>query len=70
MTTTLTIEQKRQLFHDGYIVLKGAVPGGLVEAAQARIEAAEKGPTGTSPVFRPRDESLSPAAELTDLVNK
>ncbi len=70
MTTTLTIEQKSQLFHDGYIVLEGAVSDDLIEAAQARIEAAEKRPTDTSPVFSPRDESLSKAAELSDLVNK
>ncbi len=70
MATELTTEQKRQLFHDGYIVLKGAVSADLVEAARARIEAAERAAPGTSPVFRPRDESLSPAEELTDLVNK
>ncbi|MDA0791097.1 MAG: hypothetical protein O2780_16765 [Proteobacteria bacterium] len=54
---TLTDEQKRQLFHDGYIVLKGVVSDDLVEAGQARIKKAQKG------------ENLSGATELTDLVN-
>jgi hypothetical protein len=54
----LSVEQKRQLFHDGYIVVKGAVPRELVDAARARIKAAKRG------------ESLVDATELTDLVNK
>ena len=58
MTTQMTDEQKRRLFHDGYVVLKGAVSDELVAAARARIKAAKKG------------ENLSPAEELTDLVNK
>lgn len=54
----LTIEQKRQLFHDGYIILKNAVPQKLVDAAQTRIETARPG------------EHLIRASGLTDLVNK
>ncbi|MAV24858.1 MAG: hypothetical protein CMQ05_01905 [Gammaproteobacteria bacterium] len=58
MVTKLTLEQKKQLFHDGYIVLKGVVSDELVSTAQARIKAAKRG------------ESLAPAEELTDLVNR
>ena len=58
MATELTVEQKRQFFNDGYIVIKGAVSDDLVDAARARIKAAKKG------------ESLAPAEELTNLVNK
>jgi hypothetical protein len=58
MATELTPDQKRQLFHDGYLVLKGAVSEELVDAARARIKAAQKG------------ESLAAATELSDLVNK
>ncbi len=57
MNTELTHEQKLQLFHDGYIVLKGAVSDQLVESARARIKAARKG------------ENLAPSVELTNLVN-
>ena len=57
IATALTLEQKRKLFHDGYIVLKGAVSDHLVDAALARIKASRKG------------ESLTLAKELTDLVN-
>jgi len=53
----MTVEQLRRLFHDGYIVLKGAVSDELVDSARKRIKAAKKG------------ESLAPAKELTDLVN-
>jgi hypothetical protein len=56
-TTTLTLDQKRSLFRDGYIVLRGVVRDELVEAARNRIASAKKG------------ESLSTAPELTDLVN-
>ena len=58
MVTELTLEQKKQFFNDGYIVLKGVVSDELVSGAQARIKAAKRG------------ESLAPAQELTDLVNK
>ncbi len=54
---TLSHTQKLQLFHDGYIVIKGAVSQELVAAARARIKAAKKG------------ESLASAEALTDLVN-
>ena len=58
MATALSLEQKRQLFHDGYIVIKNAVSQDLVDAGRARIAAAKKG------------ESLFAAEELTNLVNK
>ena len=58
VATALSLEQKRQLFHDGYIVIKNAVSQDLVDAGRARIAAAKKG------------ESLFAAEELTDLVNK
>lgn len=57
MSVTMTPDQKRQLFHDGYIVLKGVVAPDLVARAQARIKGAKKG------------ENLGSAAEITDLVN-
>ena len=57
MATELTVEQKRQFFNDGYIVIKGAVSDDLVDAARARIKAAKKG------------ESLAPAEELTNPVS-
>jgi len=53
----LTLEQKRDFYRDGYVVLKQAVCRELVEAALARIRAANKG------------ESLSKTREMTDLVN-
>ena len=34
MATELTVEQKRQFFNDGYIVIKGAVSDDLVDAAR------------------------------------
>ena len=58
MASEMTVQQKRQFFNDGYIVIKGAVSDDLVDAARARIKAATKG------------ESLAPAEELTNLVNK
>ncbi len=54
---TLTLEQKRALYRDGYIVLRNAVSEELVAAALARIKSAEKG------------ENLGPTREMTDLVN-
>ena len=54
----VTDDQKREFFHKGYLILKGAVPIELVERARARIKSASKG------------ESLAGAAEMTDLVNK
>jgi len=53
----LTDDEKRQFYHDGFIVVKGAVPEEVVAAAQKRIKAAQKG------------EYIGGATELTDLVN-
>ena len=55
--TALTVEQKRVLYRDGYVVVPRAVAPELVEAALARIRRAKKG------------ESLSGEREMTDLVN-
>eukprot|EP00935_MAST-01C_sp_MAST-1C-sp1_P000743 g743.t1 len=54
----LTLEQKRQLYRDGFIILKGAVSKELTSAARKRIKAAKRG------------ENLSGAKEMTDLVNE
>ena len=55
--TALTVEQKRALYRDGYVVVPNAVAPELVDAALARIRRAKKG------------ESLSGEREMTDLVN-
>ena len=57
MATTLTLEEKRTLYRDGYIILRNAVSVELVEAARRRIRAAKKG------------ENLGGEKEMTDLVN-
>ena len=54
---TLTPEQKRALYRDGYVVVKNAVSPELVEAALQRIRDANKG------------ENLGGTKEMTDLVN-
>ncbi len=43
MATALTLEEKRTLYRDGYIILRNAVSEDLVEAALWRIRAAKKG---------------------------
>jgi hypothetical protein len=55
--TILSTEQKRQLYRDGFVILKNAVSKELVDAARARIKNAAKG------------ENLGGAREMTDLVN-
>jgi hypothetical protein len=57
MAESLALEQKQDLYRDGYLVLKNAVSQGLVDRALARIKRAEKG------------ENLGPTPEMTDLVN-
>ena len=54
----LSDEQKREFFHQGYVILKGVVSEELVANARARIKAAS------------REDNLSDATELTDLVNR
>ena len=54
---TLTLDQKRDLYRDGYIVVKKAVSDELVEAALHRMRNANKG------------EYVGGSAELTNLVN-
>ena len=53
----LTLEQKRALYRDGYVVVPKAVAPELVEAALARIRRAKKG------------EHIGSDPEMTDLVN-
>lgn len=54
---TLSIEEKRTLYRDGYVIVKQAVQPELVAAARARIKSAGKG------------ENLGGSREMTDLVN-
>ncbi len=54
---TLTDEEKRTLYRDGFVIIKGAVPPAVVGAALARIKNAKKG------------ENLGTTKEMTDLVN-
>jgi len=53
----LSDAQKRTLYHDGFVIVKGAVSQSLVDAARARIRNAERG------------ENLSGDKAMTDLVN-
>lgn len=55
--TALTPEQKRALYHNGFVIVRNAVPPAMVQAARARIAAAAPG------------ERLAEAREMTDLVN-
>ena len=55
--TALTLEQKRSLYRDGYIVLRNVVSKDLVETARKRIRNAKKG------------ENLGGEKEMTDLLN-
>jgi hypothetical protein len=57
MTTFLTLEQKRSLYLDGYLILRNAVPEDLVEAARQRIATANEG------------EYIGRETVMTDLVN-
>jgi hypothetical protein len=57
IATSMTLEQKRQLYRDGYIVLRGAVSEALVDQARIRIKNAKKG------------ENLSATKAMTDLIN-
>ena len=56
MQDELSLEQKRTLYRDGYVIVRNAVPEHLVAAAKRRIEGGEG--------------LLSKATEMTDLVNK
>ena len=55
--TALTLDQKRALYRDGYVIVRDAVSKELVEAARRRIREARKG------------ENLGREKEMTDLVN-
>ena len=54
----VTDDQRREFFHQGYLIFKNVVPMELVERARARIKNAQRG------------ESLAGAEEMTDLVNR
>ena len=56
-TTMLTDEQKRSLYRDGYIILRGVVPLELVDAARAAIDATHDG------------AELAASSAMTDLLN-
>ncbi len=56
-TTTLTDDEKRLLYRDGFFVIRNAVSEDLVEAALAKIKSAKKG------------EYIGPDPAMTDLVN-
>lgn len=53
----LSLGQKRDLYRDGYVVLRGTVSEALVDAALERIRRAKKG------------ENLGGEAAMTDLLN-
>ena len=55
--TTLTLDQKRSLYKDGYIILRNVVSEKLVQAALDRIHAAKRG------------ENIGSEREMTDLIN-
>ncbi len=54
---TLSLDQKRMLYRDGYIIVRDAVSQELVQAALKRIKAAKRG------------ENLGGEKQMTDLVN-
>lgn len=41
----MTLEQKRDFYRDGYVILKNVVPQDMVDAAHARIESHKEGET-------------------------
>ena len=53
----LSLEQKRDLYHDGFVVLKKAIPKDLIQGALNRIKKANKG------------ENLGGEKQMTNLVN-
>ncbi len=55
MTTMLSIEQKQQLYREGYVILKGAVSKELTSAVRAAIEEGERNPEpipADDPIYR------------------
>ncbi len=54
---TLTLEQKRDLYRDGYIIVRNAIPPEVLEASLQRIRDANKG------------EYIGGEPEMTDLIN-
>lgn len=53
----MTLDQKRDFYRDGYVILKNVVPQDMVDAAHARIESRKEG------------ENLAKAQAMTELVN-
>ncbi len=81
MTTMLSIEQKQQLYREGYVILKGAVSKELTSAARTAIGEAESNPDpipADDPIFRGtlvvgmnrKLWNLRNASMMIDLVNK
>lgn len=56
MQQRLSLEQKRTLHRDGYVIVRGALSDDTVQRARARMKAAQKG------------ESLAMDQTMTDLV--
>lgn len=54
---TLTLEEKRKLYRDGYIIIKGAVSQEIIERSLQHIKEAQKG------------EYIGGDKEMTDLIN-
>ena len=67
----LSLEQKRDLYRDGYVILKQIVPRELTAAARECLAKAERADAivkgGGTAAERP---TLTGAPELTDLLNK
>ena len=53
----MTLDQKRDFYRDGYVILKNVVPQDMVDAAHSRIESRKEG------------ENLAKAQAMTELVN-
>eukprot|EP01043_Picozoa_sp_COSAG02_P046615 COSAG02_NODE_4377_length_5435_cov_3.316342_6_plen_332_part_00 len=69
--TALTIDQKRQLYRDGYIIIKGAVSQQLTSTAKAAIKkAAAAGKKGHSGGLPPHPVNLGTSDEMLDLVRE
>ena len=67
--TVLTVDQKRQLYRDGYIIIKGAVSQELTSAAKAAIKkAAAAGKLRSGKPVKPIN--LGTSAEMLDLVRE
>ena len=73
----LSVEQKRALFRDGFVHLKGVIPKEITSAARSAIEQAERDPQPADGSVRPTGNRKTDAvrqigaqAVATDTVNK